>query len=76
MEIKIYRQRLDTNSLVTYRWCWTAEQGGPMRRFTALIALGVTMTLVGTIGMAIENTRSERVHPHSELRGATLQALD
>jgi len=47
-----------------------------MRQFTALLILGITMTLLGTIGMAIEDTRSERVDKHSERTGAAFQALD
>ncbi len=47
-----------------------------MRRFTALMVLGLAMTLIGTIGMAIESIKSERVHLHSEQTDAALPAFD
>lgn len=47
-----------------------------MRRFTALMVLGLSMTLIGVIGMAIESTSSERVHMLYEQTDAALPALD
>jgi hypothetical protein len=47
-----------------------------MRRFTALMVLGLSMTLIGVIGMAIGSTASERVHLQSKQTDAALPALD